>query len=120
MGMDECTCFRLQMSQLATHCQQPLTGSPLIHSLVPYIKGHLRTPLTVLNDAMLLQCAAQLQSPTAALCLSVLKEPVNQLAARKGAPICNAMLLSQLQDGVLFPYETEETETKTQIRCVMT
>lgn len=84
-------CFRLQKSQLATHCQQLLTARLL---LVLYIKGQTRTSLTVLNDAMLLQCATQLQSPTPALCLSVLKEPVNQLAARKGALVCNTMLLS--------------------------
>lgn len=68
----------------------------------------MRTLLTVLNDAMLLQCAAQLQSPTPGLCLCILKEPVNQLAAGKGALICNTMLLSQLQNGVLVRYEPEE------------
>lgn len=71
-------------------------------------KGQMRTLLTVLNDAMLLQCAAQLQSPTPGLCLCILKEPVNQLAAGKGALICNTMLLSQLQNGVLVRYEPEE------------
>lgn len=67
----------------------------------------------MLNDAMLLQCTAQLQSPTTALCLSILKEPVNQLVAGKGTLICNTVLLSQLQNGVLFPYETEETVKNT-------
>lgn len=70
-------------------------------------KSKWGSPLTVLNDAMLLQCAAQLQSFMPALCLSVLKEPVNQQAARKRALICNPMLLSQLQNGVLGPCETE-------------
>lgn len=60
----------------------------------------------MLNDAMLLQYAAHIQGLTPAFCLLVLKEPVDQLAARKGALIGNAMLHSQLQNGVLVPYET--------------
>lgn len=73
-------------------------------------------PLTMLNDAMLLQCTAQLQAPTPALCLTILKEPVDQLVARKGSLICHTVLLSELQDGVLVPNETEGSKTqKTQI-----
>ncbi len=70
---------------------------------------------------MLLQCAAQLQSPTPALRLPVLEEPVNQLAAGKGALIRNAMLLSSLQNGALVPYEAGDArDTSTHIRCAMT
>lgn len=69
--------------------------------------------LTVLNDALLLQRTAQLQPPTPTFCLSILKEPVNQLAARKRATICNTVLLSQLQNGILVPYETEDAAQKT-------
>lgn len=68
--------------------------------------------LTVLNDALPLQCTAQLQPLTATFCLSILKEPVNQLAARKRTTICNTVLLSQLQNGILVPYETEDAATK--------
>ncbi|TNN67326.1 hypothetical protein EYF80_022433 [Liparis tanakae] len=56
-------------------------------------RGQRRAALTVLNDAMLLQCAAQLQTPAPALRLPVLKEPVDQLAASKGALVCDAVLL---------------------------
>lgn len=77
--------------------------------LTPGATHQMRTPLTVLDDAMLLQRAAQLQCPPPALRLSVLKEPVDQLATRKGALVRNTVLLSQLQDGALVPYETEET-----------
>lgn len=58
---------------------------------------------------MLLQRTAQLQPMTTALCLAILNEPVNQLTAGKRSLICHAVLLSQLQDGVLVPYETETT-----------
>lgn len=83
--VDECICFRLPKTQLVTHC---LLISGAMHEELG------RWGLTMLNDAMLLQCPAQLQSLTPALRFSVLKEPVDQLAAGKRALICNTMLLS--------------------------
>lgn len=78
----------------------------------------MKTPLTVLNDAMLLQCTAQLQSLSPAICLSILNEIVNQLAARKGALISNTMLLSQLQNGVLVCYKSiRENRIRFKIAC---
>lgn len=74
----------------------------------------MREPLTMLNDAMLLQCTAQIQALSPALCFSILKKPVNQLAARKRAMICNTMLFSQLQDGVLVCYKTADKDMKAQ------
>lgn len=71
----------------------------------------------MLNDAVLLQCSAEVKSLTSALCLSVLKEPVDQLAAGEGAMIRNAVLLSQLHEGVFVCDETGDTETKELITC---
>lgn len=66
----------------------------------------------MLNNAMLLQCPAQLQSLTPALCFSILKEPVDELAAGKRALVHNAVFLPELQDGVLVAYETEDTDRR--------
>lgn len=47
---------------------------------------------------MFLQRSAQFHSLFPAFHFSILKEPVNQLAARKAALIYNTVLLSLLQD----------------------
>lgn len=72
----------------------------------------MRASLTVLNDAVLLQCSAQVDPLTPALHLPVLKEPVDELAAGKGAVISHSVLLSQLHDRVFVCDETREAAAK--------
>lgn len=94
------------MTVFASTCKSPNWPPTALSQFVNTYQ--MMAPLTMLNDAMLLQCTTQLQSSAPALRLSILKEPVNQLAARKGALIGDTMLFSQLQNGVFAHYETEE------------
>lgn len=63
-------------------------------------------PLTVLDDAVLLQGSAQVDPLAPALHLPILKEPVDELAAGEGAVISHAVFLSQLHDRVFVCDET--------------
>lgn len=66
----------------------------------------------MLNDAVLLQGSTQVDPLTPALHLPVLKEPVDELAAGKGAMISHSVLLSQLHDRVFVCDETGEAAAK--------
>lgn len=68
--------------------------------------GGRHAPLTMLNDAMLQQGPTQLQPLASTGHLSILQQPVNELAARERALICHLFLLPQLEDGVPAADET--------------